>query len=255
MSTATTSLNGLDDRLIERCEELPADPAPGNYVIIDVLHFSNTVIELLANGASHVHVTDERGDEFAYREANPTAKIGGGRTPAFTPTQGYDFFNSPSYVQGLGLDGDPASLWSSNGGRALVALRDRAGPDVDAYVGSTMNALQLGTHLRETDRPTYLVAAGSKGDLAIEDLVGATLISRYLDGVPPARTELELFRRQVRTARGAGYVDRHPIRRRDVCEYAMDFNARGVLPTLRGRSLIDLATGSDRLAVAQPAAD
>ena len=75
--TAKPSSNRLDDRLVPRCEEIPDDPPPGDYVVVDTLHFSNTVIELLARGASHVHVTDERGEEFAYRERHSDAVIGG----------------------------------------------------------------------------------------------------------------------------------------------------------------------------------
>jgi 2-phosphosulfolactate phosphatase len=238
MEPVTPSDNALEDRLIPRTEAIPVDPAPGNYVIIDVLHFSTTVIELLANGADRVHVTAERGDEFAYKRDHPDAVIGGGATEYYEPTAGYDFFNSPSYVQDLDLDGRPAALWSSNGGRALVALRERLGPDSALYVGSTTNARVLAAHLARSDRPTYLVSAGSKGEIAEEDLVGATLISRYMDGLVPAQTELDLFASQVETAKGEAYVDRHPIRRRDVREFAMAIDARSVIPELEGEALV-----------------
>lgn len=240
MSSLPALQDQLDGRLISRCEEIPADPAPGNYVVIDVLHFSNTAIELLANGAAYVHITEERGQEFAVKRANPSTRIGGGRTDDFEPTVGYDFFNSPSYVQRLDIEGKPASLWSSNGGRAVVALRERrdSEDDVHVYVGSTLNARPLADHLRETGRPTYLVGAGSNGDPAVEDLVGATLIGRHLDGSPPTRTELEQFRRQIKIAKGIDYIEKHPVRRRDVCEYAMNVNGRSILPKLSGNSLI-----------------
>jgi 2-phosphosulfolactate phosphatase len=99
--------NGLDERLIERCEEIPADPPAGDYVVVDTIHFSNTVVELLGNGAEHVHVTERRGDEFDYRADNPAALIDGGSTDDYEPAEGYDFFNSPSYVQDLGVAGRP----------------------------------------------------------------------------------------------------------------------------------------------------
>jgi 2-phosphosulfolactate phosphatase len=247
--TAQPSSNRLDERLVPRCEEIPDDPAPGDYVVIDTLHFSNTVIELLAHGASHVHVTDERGEEFAYRERNPNAVIGGSSTEDYRPAKGYDFFNSPSYVQRLDVAGRPVSMTSSNGGRAVARLRTAGDPDVIVYVGSPMNAAALGRHLRERGRPVHLVSSGSRGEVAPEDHVGATLISRYLDGLPPAETELALFRRELRRAKGLEYVERHECRRRDVLEYAMNLNSREVLPRLERESLYDIGRG-DRAAAA-----
>lgn len=236
---------GLDDRLIERCEEIPATPPAGNYVVIDTLHFSNTVIELLANGATHVHITDERGEEFAYRESNPRAKIGGSPTESYEPADGYDFFNSPSYVQRLDLDGRPTSMTSSNGGRAVATLRATSGEDVAVYVGSTMNAAALAAYLRTQAGDVHLVSSGSRGDVAVEDHIGATLISRELDGVPLSDIERELFRRQLRTAKGADYVAKHEVRRRDVLDYAMNISSSRVVPKLVGESLVDVArTGS-----------
>ena len=237
--------NRLDARLIERCEAIPDRPDPGDYVVIDAIHFSNTVIELLANGADHVHVTDERGQEFAYRDSNPRALVGGGSTADYEPEAGYDFFNSPSYVQRLDVDGRPVSMTSSNGGRAVATLRARGGGDVTVFVGSTMNARAIAEYLRDRDRPTYLVSSGSGGEFAIEDHVAATLVSRYLDGVPVADTELDLFRRQVKRAKGADYVDQHEIRRRDVVDYAMDVNSRSVIPKLVGDALVDRRSRDD----------
>jgi 2-phosphosulfolactate phosphatase len=192
------------------------------------------VIELLANGASYVHITDERGDELAYQAANPDAKIGGARTPEYEPVEGYDFFNSPSYVQQVDVDGVPVSMTSTNGGRAVARLRAAPQPDLDVYVGSPMNAAALGTYLRSQDRPTYLVSAGTEGAIAVEDHIGATLVSKYLDGLPVSETELELFRKQLQTAKGPDYIDSHHYRRRDVLEYAMQINSRSVLPKLDG---------------------
>jgi 2-phosphosulfolactate phosphatase len=237
--------NRLDARLIERCEEIPDSPALGDYVVVDVLHFSNTVIELLANGADYVHITDERGEEPAFKTETPDARIGGGATPAYEPEPGYDFFNSPSYVQGVDVTGRPVSMTSSNGGRAVARLRaalDEGGADgSDVYVGSTMNAGTLADHLRGSDRPTYLVSAGSKGNVALEDHVGATLISRALDRIPLSAAERAVFERQIAVAKGPNYAEKNEVRRRDVHDYALAFDSRDVVPRLVGESLVDAA--------------
>jgi len=247
--------NLLDDRLIERCEALPAHPKPGDYVVVDTMHFSNTVIELLAKGAAYVHITDERGDEFAYREAHPDAVIGGGSTDALEPAEGYDFFNSPSYVQRLDVAERPVSMTSSNGGRAVAALRETGGPGVSVFVGSTTNAAALAEHLRERERDTYLVSAGTLGEVAAEDHIGAVLISRHLDGLPLAAAERTLFRRQLANAKGVGDGRTHRLRRRDVTQYAMNLNGRRVVPELVGDTLVDVSARRGRHAALSQTVD
>jgi hypothetical protein len=74
----------------------------GNYVVIDVTHFSTTVVELFENGAEYVHVTKQRGDEHAFKEGHPEAKIGGGSSDDYTPTEGYDFGASKAEIPGAG---------------------------------------------------------------------------------------------------------------------------------------------------------
>lgn len=237
MSAVHRERNGLDDRLIERCEHLPADPTPGDYVVIDTLHFSNTVIELLARGATAVHVPDERGGEFEYRANNPSALIGGGHTENYEPAEGYDFFNSPSYVSRMDVEGRPVSMTSTNGGRTVATLREQGGPRVEVFIGAPLNARAVGEFLRERDRPVRLVAAGCDGERAVEDLVGAAMISRYVDGLTPAQAELELWCEQIETARGPSYVQKNELRRRDVLEFATSVNARSVIPRLDGTEL------------------
>lgn len=239
--------NRLDERLIERCEDIPQDPKPGAYVVIDTMHFSNTVIELLARGAAHVHVPEERGEEFDYRAAHPDALIGGGRTAEYDPEDGYDFFNSPSYVEDIDVEGRPVSMTSTNGGRTVATLRERGSENVDVFVGAPLNARAIGRFLRRTDHPVHLVCAGYQGEIAIEDHVGAALISRYLDEIPPAETEIELFRDQLETAKGPDYVRKNAIRRRDVRAYAMNVNGREMIPELSGDSLVRARAPLDRL--------
>ncbi|MFB6155136.1 MAG: 2-phosphosulfolactate phosphatase [Haloferacaceae archaeon] len=238
----TEALRG--DRHVARKEEIPTDPDPGNYVVVDVMHFSTTVVELLENGAEYVHVTDERGDEFDFRDDNPGARIGGGSTDDYEPTDGYDFFNSPSYVQRVDVAGRPVSMTSTNGGQAVVALRDA--PGVDVYVGTTTNAAALARHLRGTDRPTYLVSAGSGGEEAIEDHLGAALVARYLDGAALLDVEETIYRGVLEVAKGHDYVDSHERRRRDVRDYVLALNERAVVPRLDGDRLVDAAAAATR---------
>lgn len=248
IADAADPLAPLSATLVERCEDLPADLPPGAYVVIDVMYFSTTVVELLANGARHVHVTDERGAEFAYRERMPDARLGGDSTADYEPAGEYDFFNSPSYVQSVDVRDRPASMTSTNGGRTVTDLRRRGGEDVEVYVGSTTNAAALAAHLRDAHDAgrVYLVSAGSTGEVATEDHVGALLIAKRLDDAAVSELELAVYRELLAVAKGENYVERHEVRRRDVHDYVTAVDSRRVVPKLDGRCLVDVGEASER---------
>lgn len=242
------------DRIVECREALPADLPTGHYVVVDVLNFSTTVVELLARGATHVHVPDQRGDQVAYKRANPAARIGAEDGPDDEPTGAYDFVNSPTDVQGLEVEGRPVSFTSLNGGRTVSALRNADGP-IDVYVGSTTNAAMVARHLRGRAEPMFLVGAGASGEVAGEDLIGATLIDRYLDDVPLGRVELDRLREGVRIAKQRRYGDSDAIPPTDVREYAMNFDSRTVVPKLVGDVLVDETRAGESGGAQRQAAD
>lgn len=243
MPSGSVQRTAFEAKLIDGRAEIPGVPDPGDYVVVDVTHFSTTVAELLGMGAEYVHVTDERGDEFAYRERHPEALIGGGKTDAYEPTAGYDFFNSPSYVQDLPVSGRPVSMTSKNGGTSVARLRRRGGEDVSVFVGGYTNARAVAEHLRDReDRPTYLVSCGSGGRQTMDDLLGAVLVDRYLRGESLSAAEREHFESLLVTSKGPDYADKHEVRERDLHEFATDINSRDVVPVLRGERLVD-ATG------------
>ncbi|AKU09394.1 2-phosphosulfolactate phosphatase [Haloferax gibbonsii] len=226
------------ETLIEGCENIPAEPAPGDYVVVDVTHFSATVAELLALGAEYVHVTDERGDEPAYREDHPECLIGGGKTDDYEPNPGYDFFNSPSYVQRLDLAGRPTAMTSTNGGRAVSTLRERGGPGVEVFVGGYTNAAAVADLLEDRGRPITIVASGSSGQPTPDDTLGAALIDDYLHGDGLTDRDRERYARLLVTAKGPRYEQKHEIRRRDLHEFETAIDSRSVVPVLRGDRLV-----------------
>ncbi|WP_435186897.1 2-phosphosulfolactate phosphatase [Halobellus sp. EA9] len=228
----------VSDRILRSRSEIPADPPAGDYVVVDVTHFSTTVTELLGNGAAYVHVTDERGDEFEFQEEVPEALIGGGKTDDYEPHEGYDFFNSPSYVQRFDVTDTPTAMTSKNGGAAVTTLSDRGSEDIDVFVGGYTNAVAVAEYLRERDAPTFVVAAGSRGEETTDDLLGAVLIDRYLRERPLTADERAHFVALLEAAKGPGYAEKHEVRRKDLHEYATAINARDVVPHLDGDRLV-----------------
>lgn len=231
----------LLERVIPARAQIPDDPAPGNYVVIDVAQFSTTVPELFANGAEYIYITEERGNEPAFKAEHPRAKIGGSSGPNYRGEEGYDFFNSPSFVQDVDVAGRPTAMTSTNGGNAVTELRLAGGADVDIYVGGLTNGRAVAGHLQRSDRDTYFVSAGSNGKPSPEDTVGAVYIARHLNGDPPSDAEREVYREVVQYGKGPKYERRPQIKRTDLYEYTLAFDSRNVVPKLRGQRLYDVS--------------
>lgn len=234
MNSQSRFVEWFDDNLIPKTEDIPQDVPPGAYVIVDVLFFSTTAVEILANGAEYIYMTEQRGDEIEYQQDNPRALIGGDRTEDFEPVDGYDFFNSPSYVNSVDLEGRPVAMTSSNAGRTINRL---TGHDVDVYIAGPQNARATANHLREKDQEIYPVCAGTRGEVNIEDKIGAALFGRELHESPISRVEEEIYQWMITVAKGEDYADKHPVRREDIDEYSTSFNSRDLVVELEGRRL------------------
>jgi 2-phosphosulfolactate phosphatase len=232
------------DRMIPARVQIPDDPDPGNYVVIDVAQFSTTVPELFANGAKYIYITEERGNELAFKQANPRAKIGGGSGPNYQGEEEYDFFNSPSYVQDVDVAGRPTAMTSTNGGNAVTDLRLAGDDDIEIYVGGLTNGVALANHLREQATETYLVAAGSNGKPSPEDVAGALFIAHHLLEDPPTERELSVYREMVEFSKGPKYERKPQIKRTDLYEYVLQFNSRNIVPKLDGQKLYDVTGDS-----------
>nr|WP_276223080.1 2-phosphosulfolactate phosphatase [Halomicroarcula sp. DFY41] len=229
------------EQMIPARAQIPDDPEPGNYVVVDVAQFSTTVPELFANGAEYIHITENRGEEPAFQADHPRAKIGGGSGPNYRGEEGYDFFNSPSFVQDVDVAGRPTAMTSTNGGNAVTDLRLAGGDGVNVYVGGLTNGVTLADHLREQDEETYFVAAGSNGKPSPEDVAGALFIARHLLADPPTDRERAVYREMVEFSKGAKYERRPQIKRTDLYEYVLDFDSRDVVPKLDGQKLYDVS--------------
>ncbi|ERH06359.1 MAG: phosphosulfolactate phosphohydrolase related enzyme [Halonotius sp. J07HN4] len=225
------------DQMIPARSQIPADPDPGNYVVVDVAQFSTTVPELFANGAEYVHITENRGEEPEFQQAHPRAKIGGGSGPEYRGEPGYDFFNSPSFVQDVDVAGRPTAMTSTNGGNAVTDLRLAGDDTVTVYVGGLTNGAALAAHLQKQTEPTYFVAAGSSGKPSPEDIAGALYIARHLSGESPTDHHRGVYRKMIEYSKGAKYERKPQIKRTDLYEYALNFDSRDVVPKLDGQKL------------------
>jgi 2-phosphosulfolactate phosphatase len=149
-------------------------------LVVDVLRASTTIITALANGcAGVVPVTDA--EEARRRAAGlPGALIAGERRGE--PLQGFDLGNSPLEFSPARVGGRLVVFTTSNGTRALVAVRAAAAVGVAAFV----NASAAAAWAVAQGRDVMVVCAGERGAVSLEDHVCAGLLVERVLAAEPA---------------------------------------------------------------------
>ena len=158
-----------------------ADLASSTVLVVDVLRASTTIITALANGCvAVVPVTDA--DEARLRAtATPGALIAGERRGE--PLQGFDLGNSLLEFSAVRVGGRTVVFTTSNGTRALVAVRGAAAVAVAAFV----NASAAAAWAVAQGRDVLVACAGERGAVSLEDHVCAgLLVERALVAEPAA---------------------------------------------------------------------
>lgn len=175
---------GMEVEVYPTRESVPAPPPEAAYVVVDAYRFSTSVLTLLAGGATRVRPAETLATarEYADREGWVAGGEPHDEDPAFAVS------NSPTRIAETDVAGTAVCLYSINGAQAVAALADR-----EVYLGTTLNARAVARAAGSHDR-VAVVAVGSGGDPAAEDLVAASLVGRYLrEGELPDH-ELEVSR-------------------------------------------------------------
>lgn len=164
--------------VVGRKEDLPSSLPEAIYVVVDVMYFSTTSVRILEGGAEELIV---------YRELKDKAEtiatlLGGERDPDYNADDGYDLFNSPSFVEELDLDGHRVGLTSTNGAETVHLIEERTSADSEVIIGSTVNSEAVAQEISSTEKPVYIIACGRTGKQMKEDLIGAYLIVQHIKG-------------------------------------------------------------------------
>lgn len=162
----------------------PADQPEGTYVVVDAINFSTTVAWLLDRGVSSVAPLVDRSSAERFAAENPDALVGGDY--AFDSGDDSLVRNSPTDCAERGFEWADrvVGLNSINGANAVRAVRE----DVPAVVASPVNALAVADWLDREGGPIRFVAAGTRGEHAVEDTFGVYRVVHHLlnDGSPAA---------------------------------------------------------------------
>jgi 2-phosphosulfolactate phosphatase len=159
----------------------PADVPGSTVLVVDVLRASTTIITALANGCLAVVPVIDADEARRRATATPGALIAGERRGE--PLQGFDLGNSPLEFSPARVGGRTVVFTTSNGTRALVAVRAAAAVAVAAFV----NASAAAAWAVAQQRDVLVACAGERGAISLEDHVCAgALVERALAAEPGA---------------------------------------------------------------------
>jgi 2-phosphosulfolactate phosphatase len=160
---------------------IPAGGIPGGIaVILDILRASTTIVHALAAGAPYVRPFMEPDEARRARGAmlDGGLVLGGERGGVKIP--GFDLGNSPREYRPEVLRDRPVFFTTTNGTRALLASMDAD----RILVGCFNNLSALVRVLAQDGRPVHLVCAGTRGEVSLEDTLGAGAIASALREPP-----------------------------------------------------------------------
>jgi 2-phosphosulfolactate phosphatase len=176
---------------------LPRDLAPGELnghacAVFDVLRATTTIVSALACGVAAIKLFGDLDSARAAATKFIGEKLLCGETRCLPPA-GFDLGNSPGQFK---VEHHGATLFMSttNGTRALIAAREA---DV-VFIAALVNAAAVAAELKKTGRDVVLLCAGTDGQVAMEDVLGAGAVIDAMGNIAlkgdAARMALTLFR-------------------------------------------------------------
>ncbi len=177
-------------------------------VVIDVLRATTTIAASLANGCAAIHPCPSPGMALALtkkrRLQHGSEKIFLGGEQDGKPIAGFDGGNSPLEYTKQKIGGKTLVLSTSNGTKALSAVKGCEEIFTAAFVNITAVAGRMTSLLHRDRRRSLLVAcAGREGGYCEEDAVGAGLLLRILSENLKDLEFSDTARAALHVARGA----------------------------------------------------
>lgn len=182
----------------------PEDLEGGVAVVFDVLRATTSLTAAIGAGALRVWPTEtlDAARELADRRraaAPETPVLLAGERQCLKP-EGFDLGNSPAEHGAARVRGAELVFTTTNGTRALLACRRAAA----VWIGCFWNQRALLDRLARESRPVHLVAAGTGGRVAYDDVLAAAALARGLESVGDFRPTdgalacVDAFREELR---------------------------------------------------------
>lgn len=162
----------MNVKVIALPELLQDDEARRSVIVVfDVLRATSSMVTALRSGAAEIRVF-ETIDECRVEAARfPKPRLLAGERDCLPPP-GFDCGNSPREFTRERCEGRTVFMSTTNGTRALLAARSGARVLVAALLNAGATARVLLTQTRDV----LLLCAGTRGEIATEDLLGAAAV-------------------------------------------------------------------------------
>jgi 2-phosphosulfolactate phosphatase len=156
-------------------------------VVIDALRATSTMIVAFENGCSGFLPvsTEKEARERVASQRDSDLLLGGERAAMMIP--GFDLGNSPRDYRPEKVRGKVVVLTTTNGTRALLAVRKAA----EVFIGAFLNLSALSRRLEEVGRDVIIACAGDDDLFSLEDTVcGGAIMDRLENaGVPLEKSD------------------------------------------------------------------
>jgi len=137
-------------------------------VVFDVLRATTTITAALAAGVSEIRIFDSIDAATVAARSFQGRRILCGERNCLPPS-GFDLGNSPCAFNAASHAGLTAFLCTTNGTRAIVAARTAGA----IFAGALVNATSVAQQLAQSNLDITLLCAGTDGEPAPEDILGA----------------------------------------------------------------------------------
>lgn len=140
-------------------------------VVFDVLLATTTLVTIVERGARRVRPVASVEEAWAVRQAwGKQTLLGGEQEAAHVP--GFDCGPEPWEYSREKVEGRDVVFLSTNGTRAIAAASSAA----ELLLGNLRNAPALASYLKNSSyERLYLIGAGSRGHLSLEDFLGVAI--------------------------------------------------------------------------------
>ncbi len=158
-----------------RIKSCKPEEAEGLTVLIDVIHSSSTIVQLLDSGIEKLIPLAENQDIQPFKEQGYLV-FGERFSTAFKKSE---YLNSPLVAETLDLKGKKAVIKTDNGTKAVLAAKNAS----EILIGCFLNARALLEYVKSKNpKSVDLIPVGRHRKQAIEDELFAEYFKNFLEG-------------------------------------------------------------------------
>jgi 2-phosphosulfolactate phosphatase len=183
---------------------LPRDTSPDSFVgravaVFDVLRATTTMTAALAAGVAEIRIFPDT------ESARHAAGVAGSPRPLLCgeaqclPPEGFDLGNSPGALTAAAHAGRTLYMSTTNGTKAIIAARSAE----LLLAGALVNASAVAAALVRSGLDVTLLCAGTNGQIAMEDLIGAGAVAHAAKHLGDVHLQSDAARLAVRLFKGA----------------------------------------------------